>query len=530
MSGPLRERTRRTLAAAGRSRVAFLAWVVLITLLAVSFSFRASAEVGPGTVQARVSPALEGRTELAVPPLGAVRAATHGAPVQLRFELRELDLLGALGPDGRPGIEGIEAEVNDDIGGALMRLGMLLALAAAAAGALAAMAFPGHRSPGRLALGALIGTATAAVLVLPASVGYDPERFERDPELVGPLMSAPELLQRVGSLETRFGSVESRTRVLSERVARLYSAAVTGEIERSEGEVVLLHVSDLHLNAVGLSLAQELARNFDVDAVIDTGDITSFGFQPEAGFVELLEGFEMPYYVVPGNHDSLPVRRLLAESDAVEYLDGDVVEIAGVKVLGIGDPTVTALRQIPPERLDRTYRAQFPLTRRLVRAEQPDLLMVHSPVQARPVIGDVPAVAAGHLHRTRLEILDGSVVAVVGSSGATGLGDLIIDEGAPYRFQLLRFLDGTLVAVDQIELTGADGDFVLNRRVIRKDEGATGDEEIVTTQVREPSLEELGSEQVEMPTSAPLTGRAPPGPGSAPTTAASGGDSGNAGD
>jgi predicted phosphodiesterase len=222
--------------------------------------------------------------------------------------------------------------------------------------------------------------------------------------------------------------------------------------------------------------------------------------------VELLEGFEMPYYVVAGNHDSLEVRRQLASSDAVEYLDGDVVDIEGLKVLGVGDPTVTALRTIPVESLERTYRAQYPSTRRLVRDEQPDLLLVHSPVQAQPILGQVPVIAAGHLHRTRLEVLEGSVVAVVGSSGATGLGDLLVDEASPYEFQILRFLDGTLVAVDQIELTGAEGDFVLNRRVIRADEDDTDDRELVEEVVEEASLDDLDEEQLQqIPTSAPTT-------------------------
>jgi hypothetical protein len=161
-----------------------------------------------------------------------------------------------------------------------------------------------------------------------------------------------------------------------------------------------------------------------------------------------------------------------------------------VRVLGVGDPTVTALRTIPPETIDRTYRAQYASTRRLVREESPDLLLVHSPVQATPVLGDVDAIAAGHLHRTTLDIVDGSVIAIVGSSGATGLGDLLVDESSPYRFELLRFIDGTLVAVDQIELRGATGDFVLNRRLIGGDEEDTEGDSL-TEEVDEPSLEEI---------------------------------------
>lgn len=506
----LRERLGRLAARLGRSRVAFVAWVVVVTILVVSVAFRASAEVGPGTIQGRVLPALDGRTEIAVPPLGSVRADTHAAPVQLRLELRELDVLRAIEPDGEPDVtlsadalQEVEERVQEDLGGALTRLGVLLGLAAAAGGALAAMTFPGRRSPARLGAGALIGPLAVAALVAPAALGYDADRLVRAPEFEGPLRSAPELVQQVGSLETRFGSVESRTRVLAERITGLYSSVVTAEIERSEGEVVLLHVSDLHLNAVGLSLAQDLARNFKVDAVVDTGDITSFGFEPEAAFIDQLEGFDVPYYLVAGNHDSEPVRRRLARSDAVHYLDGEAVDIGGVRVLGVADPTVTALRSIPRDEIERQYRAQRPLIRRLVRTEEPDLLLVHNPVQAQAAVGNVPAIAAGHRHRTQLEVTGGSVIAVVGSSGAAGLENLLVDESEPYRFQLLRFVDGELVAVDQVEFRGADGDFALQRRLISADE-ETG-EDVLEEMVEEPSAEDLDDEVLDRVTSTTST-------------------------
>src|SRR5690606_3397627 len=125
-----------------------------------------------------------------------------------------------------------------------------------------------------------------------------------------------------------------------------------------------------------------------------------------------------------------------------------MVEIEGITVLGVADPTETALRRIPREQIDETYRGQFPSTRRLVRDLEPDLLMVHNPVQARPALGEVDTVVAGHVHTTRFEVVDGTVVAIVGSSGATGVGDLLTEDDNPYAFQLLRYVDRRLVAID----------------------------------------------------------------------------------
>ena len=227
------------------------------------------------------------------------------------------------------------------------------------AGLMGALTFPGRRSLRRCVAGALLGPLTAAAMVGPVALGYDADALARRPVLSGQLGSAEELLGRVARLETPYGSVESRSRVLAERLAGLYSASLTDEISRSDGEVVLLHVSDLHLSAVGAAMTAELARSFQVDAVIDSGDITSFGFEPEAEFVAPLDDLEVPYLLVAGNHDSAGVRGRLAASAVVRLLDGDSVDIRGVRVLGIGDPTMTALERVPRAQLDRQYRNQF---------------------------------------------------------------------------------------------------------------------------------------------------------------------------
>ena len=39
-------------------------------------------------------------------------------------------------------------------------------------------------------------------------------------------------------------------------------------------------------------------------AVVDTGDLTSFGLDGESRIGGLVDQFSVPYYLVPGNHDS----------------------------------------------------------------------------------------------------------------------------------------------------------------------------------------------------------------------------------
>lgn len=481
-----RRAARRVLAGFG-----FPLWVLLISLIALPYVFHAEAKVGPGRFDFEFRPSTRGNTEIVLAPLGSLSARTHDAPVKLRIGLQEVDVVDALGAASNGGTRTLEKQIRDGLPGAATQVLLRLAAVSALVGAGAALTFPGRRTLRRLLLGSVISVAATVALAAPVALSYNPDQLFSKPELRGQLAASDSLVARATSLNSSFGNVASRSEVLSRRIAELYSSATTKAIARAEGDVVLLHVSDLHLNGVGLSLAKDLAERFRVDAVVDTGDFTSFGFQPEAGFTDQLKGFKVPYYLVPGNHDSPEVRRELRRSPYIHYLDDELVTVKGVRILGIPDPTNTALRIIPREQVDETYRNQFPKTTRLVARTQPDLVLVHNPVQLRPALGKVPVAAAGHLHLTRLSVIRGTTVAVVGSSGATGLGNLLVDKTQPYRFELLRFSNRKLVAVDQIELNGDGGDFTLRRIMIRPEQPDT------TDRLPEPATDEPSREQIE---------------------------------
>ena len=69
-------------------------------------------------------------------------------------------------------------------------------------------------------------------------------------------------------------------------------------------------VTDTHIgksgNKVGLKqIVNDINSNLDVDFVLHAGDISDFGFEDQLEEAKnLMDGLKVPYYIVPGNHDT----------------------------------------------------------------------------------------------------------------------------------------------------------------------------------------------------------------------------------
>jgi predicted phosphodiesterase len=231
-------------------------------------------------------------------------------------------------------------------------------------------------------------------------------------------------------------------------------------------EVRILHISDIHSNPLGLEVARRLAEQFKVQAILDTGDLTSFGLPVEGRLGELVATINVPYLLVPGNHDSPENRRALAGVPNIQLLDGTVADVGGVRILGVGDPAFTATNETSTAEAAVLKQLEAPGVATRVRELRPDVLAVHDPLLGEASQGHVPLIVAGHTHKNSATRKDGSLVLTVGSTGATGLGSFTIDTGSPYEAELLHFVGGDLVAVDRIDLHGIGGAFRLERQIV----------------------------------------------------------------
>lgn len=455
----------------------FCSWFLIALLgaaagvFALSLQPAARGSVGPGNVAVRAHFGAA-RTELQLPPLGQISASTHVSPVTLEAQVDQVDvdrlqtLLGEDEPEDR-----LRAEVARDLEPLLRSFGLHALLTAALAGALVGSLVPRRRWPHAL-VGLAGGVAAVGLLLGLAWRGYDADAFGERARFEGPIERAPALLATVRQHVDGFDDVRRRVEVLGDQVAELYAVASGAGAAVSAGgedEVRILHVSDIHSNPLGLEVTRELAERFRVAAVLDTGDLTSFGLPVETRLGELVAQIPVPYLFVPGNHDSFANRRTIGQVDNVKLLDDEVVDVGGVRILGIADPAFTASNELDSDEAAALKRSRAPQVRAAVEAKLPDIVAVHDPILAEGALGRVPVVVAGHIHERTATRRSGTLVLTVGSTGSTGLGSFTVETDRSYEAQVLRFVGGRLVAVDRVELRGVGGGFRVERELVPPD-------------------------------------------------------------
>ncbi len=414
--------------------------------------------LGPFTASLSLRPGLGGSTVVTIPPLGTLTLDTHGGPVRLDVELlrlRETEARQIVADPDR--LTGLGEEVQRDLRRALVRLllqaGGVTVLGATLLGLLV------FRRPGRTAVAGAAGAAAVLVASGWTAVTFDAGALD-EPRYTGLLAGAPSAIGDVRTLAGRLGQYSQQLGKLTNNVSELY-AVTSGLPTFTPGDdtIRLLHVSDLHLSPSAYGIIASLVKQFDVDAVVDTGDLTDFGSEPESRYLDGIRRLGVPYVYVRGNHDSTRTEQGVRNRGGT-VLDGSrVVEVAGLRFLGSGDPRFTPDKSTrdddaPPEvllaqgRLLADSIALAPL--------EPDVVLVHEPVAAEPLLGRTPLVLSGHLHRRSVRSEGGTTLMVEGSTGGAGLRGLEGEDPTPIEATVL-YLDRTthrLQAYDAVTLGG----------------------------------------------------------------------------
>jgi predicted phosphodiesterase len=420
-----------------------------------------SLDRGVGPFEARMSlrPSLSGGSAVSIPPLGELQLETHGSPVRLQVDvvrLRERAARDIVADPDR--LAGLGQEVQRDLQDGLQRL-LLQAGVVTVVGA-TLLGFLVFRRARRTAFAGVAGLAA-----LLAAGGWTALTFDRDalaePRYTGLLASAPTAVGDVRTLVTRFDQYSQQLGKLVTNVSELY--AVTSRLPTftpGDDSIRLLHVSDLHLNPVSYDVMRTVVVQFGVDVVVDTGDLTDFGSEPESRYLDGIRRLGVPYVYARGNHDSARTA-VGVRNRGGRVLEGDrVLDVAGVRFLGSPDPRFTPDKstgddEAPPEVLLAQGRALKAFVEDGA-AAAPDVVLVHDPVAARPLYGEVPLILSGHTHRRSSSTERGTHHLVGGSTGGAGLRALEGEQVTPLEMSVL-YLDRTthrLQAYDEVTLGG----------------------------------------------------------------------------
>ena len=455
-----------------------------ILLLAVVIGFAGSwlglillsgrnVEMGPFRVRLT---AVYGRglTDIDLPPLGRITANTHRGPLRFTATLQEVSLPALTRELGREGPDGLVSEVQHD--------------ALASLGSYAAWAF-GAAMLGAFALSLLVFRlrwkliAVACVAALVATGGselsvwatFRPSAFLA-PRYSGSLALAPKLIGPVRTATGRIADFRAELEQVVDGAVRAYAAIPIASLANG-AEIRVLHISDVHLNPLGLDFAREVAEGFDVNFVIDTGDLTSFGTPAEQLILSQIPAFRRPYLFVRGNHDSMALQEAVAKLPNAHVLDGTFYRIAGLNVYGLGDfaftpNKTTALDDAEVARLDGVA-AQRVLSDVTASPRPVDLVLVHDDRMAESVAGKVPLVLSGHFHRVSDRAEDGTMFLRIGSTGGTGATVFTRVGGVPLSVEGLYFTTSTpsptLVAWDVIQQSPETGSLTVQRHLVSEE-------------------------------------------------------------
>lgn len=416
-----------------------------------------AATVGPLEVEAGFVPALSGETVVALEPVGTLVVDTHHAPFAIRLRVTAVDPAGVRAlVDDPSSLSTLDDTLLSDLAMVLRDTAVRSAVVATLGGGLAGLLV--LRSWRRALLSAAVALGAVGGSYGLAWATYDPDAA-LTPRFTGLLATAPALVGSVQDIATNFEAYAEQLAAIVTNVGKLYdTTAALPTFAPGDDSIRLLHVSDLHLNPAAWDVISAVVEQYDIDVVVDSGDIADHGTAPESRYVEGITRVDAPYVFVRGNHDSILTEAAVAAQPNAVVLSNEVEDVAGLRFLGAPDPRFTPDQTTRGTASEDLHVASEELAELAGGIDPPvDVLVYHDPTHAELMDGTTPLILTGHAHRRRTVVLpEGTRVMVQGSTGGAGLRALEGEEPTPVMLSVL-YLDretGLLQAWDDITLGG----------------------------------------------------------------------------
>ena len=296
------------------------------------------------------------------------------------------------------------------------------------------------------------------------------------------LVPSAGLTGQLATIEVAQGAATNTSLALIESAVTTYNRSVAfygdlvegvprgGFRQPREDETVALLVSDRHDNIGMDPVARAIGDAAGATLLITAGDDTSTGASWEDFSVNSLADAFAGYDVVAtaGNHDTGPAVVEAYREAGFTVLDGEPVEVAGIRFLGDRDPRGSGLTATYTEGEESVSEQGQRLAEVACADGDVSTLVVHSPSsgEATAAAGCVDLVVSGHLHRqvgpTAVTAPDGTQTTVY-TNGTTGGAAFAFALGSKLRrdaqVTLLTYRDGRPVGLQPVTIT-TGGDVV----------------------------------------------------------------------
>lgn len=418
---------------------------------------RTSTDIGPFETRMDVHASLHGQTIVNVPPLGSLELPTHRGPLQVDIDVWRVRAQAAKALLASPeSTQTLQNRLVRDLAKGVVAIGIRAVLAVLAGGLLGGLLVFRRLREALMVAAVSLGLVAAGGGL--AALTWNPNGI-LEPHYSGLLVSAPSLVGNAGDIVSRFQSYRAELAKLATNVSRLYDTTSTLPVYAPDPSTIrVLLVADIHDNPTAFDVMHSLVQQFNVDFIVDAGDLTDHGSQPEDALAGQIGTFSIPYVYVRGNHDSADTEAAVARQHNAVVLSGDIATVDGVRLIGNGDPRFTPdLAVVAPGRDAVRAMGEGLAAGARAAAVAPDIAVVHDPVAAPPLAGAVPLVLAGHLHHRVVSTLgQGTRLLVEGSTGGAGLRALESNPPTPVECSVLYFDRPTrqLQAWDDITLGG----------------------------------------------------------------------------
>lgn len=440
--------------------VSFMVVALLGAWIGLALGGHTNIAIGPVQTRVAVQPSLGGQTVVNVPPLGTLQINSHNGPLRLDVTVQSLDERDVRELSRDPGqLRGLPDRVTRDLRHAVT-VAALRGLFAAFAGSMLLGTLVFRRARRVLATGGMCAAMLAASGGIAAAT-WKPNAI-LEPRYTGLLASAPSLIGTTQDILTSFQTYRKELARLVTNVSQLYqTTSHLPNYQPSRDTIRVLDVSDIHDDPAAWSVMHSVTREFSVDFIIDSGDLTDHGSRPEDAVAREIGTFHMPYVYVKGNHDSIATQRAVTRERNAVVLAGKEATIDGLRIIGAGDPRFTPdlSVEVPGEHSVVAMGRRLAAKARRA-SEPPDIAVIHDPAAAEPLDGTASLVLAGHLHRRLTQQMPGGTMLFVqGSTGGAGLRALESKPPTPIECSVLYFDRTThqLQAWDDITLAGLGG-------------------------------------------------------------------------